>query len=289
MRWLVLKRKINYSLARVSLMCQDMTMVRLTRDQELEAFEKLAKGDQKAGDLIARTFMPFAAAVAREYLRYGLPESDICAEAYSGLFHAMRKFKPSFRLKFSTYSVFWIRAYVISYVLRTLSPVSGSPAYSSKHFFRLRREYAKCIQATCGDDDAARALVMTNLGLTADRYADMQAPVRAPMAEEPLSEPEGQGFAYPNVIPDPGPSPEDQCLASRRQDDIAAVALDLLGSLTPREQSVIIGQLMSDEPYSFAAIGRSLGLSRERTRQIFKMAMKKLRDAAEASNGREAL
>ena len=117
----------------------------LDRHYEVALFERFrASGDARAADEIVRASLPSVVMIAQRYRRYGLREGELVAEGNFGLVRALTKFDPSRGNRFMTYATYWIRAYVIDYVIRSWSLVGGgSGALRSRLFFKLRRERAR--------------------------------------------------------------------------------------------------------------------------------------------------
>ena len=123
-----------------------MTMVqklpKLTREDELELCKQWQNhADTKARDKLVRCHLRYVVAIALKYRRYGLPLSELIAEGNFGIVHALSKFEPDRGNRFVTYAAYWIRAYILNYIIRSWSLVGvGSGALRSKMFFKLRRE-----------------------------------------------------------------------------------------------------------------------------------------------------
>ena len=97
--------------------------------------------DRAAADRLVRSHLRYVVAIALKYRRYGIPLSELIAEGNFGVVHALKKFEPERGNRFVTYAAYWIRAYILNYIIRSWSLVGvGSGALRSKMFFKLRRE-----------------------------------------------------------------------------------------------------------------------------------------------------
>src|SRR6187401_181936 len=117
----------------------------LTRDRERElALRWKTDRDAAAADELVKAHLRYVVATALKFRRYGIPLDELIAEGSFGVVHALGKFDPDRGTRFVTYAAYWIRAYILNYVLRSWSLVgSGAGALRSKNFFRLRRERAR--------------------------------------------------------------------------------------------------------------------------------------------------
>ncbi|HWZ92417.1 MAG TPA: sigma-70 family RNA polymerase sigma factor, partial [Polyangiaceae bacterium] len=148
----------------------------LSREQELALITSwLGQGDEAARDQLVRSQLRYVIFIATKYRRYGLPISELVAEGNFGLVHALQKFDPSRGTRFGAYGSHWIRAYILDYVLRSWTMVSGSAALRSKLFFKIRRERARILNWVA-DGEQADALLARRLDLP---QAKVSAMVRA--------------------------------------------------------------------------------------------------------------
>lgn len=113
-----------------------------TREEELELVKAFRQnGSEHARDALVRAHLRHVVAIALKYRRYGLPVADLVAEGNFGIVHALSKFDSDRGTRFVTYAAYWIRAYILNYIIRSWSLVGvGSGALRSKTFFKLRRE-----------------------------------------------------------------------------------------------------------------------------------------------------
>lgn len=250
----------------------------LDRDEEHETAVRAAAGDERARDHLVRSNLRFVVAMAVQHQRKGVRLADLVAEGNVGLVIASKKFDPTRGTRFVTYAGFWIRAYILDLIVRASAVVgAGSGPMRSKIFFRLRRERARLAQA--GIDGAERTRILAEkLGTTEARIEHMighldlravsvDAPIGSETATTLLDTMEGN-------VPDP-----EHRLVDEEASSIAHRRLhDALAKLDPRERFIVEQRFMQDEEPSLADLGRTLGVSRERARQLEVRAHGKLRE-----------
>jgi len=218
-------------------------------------------------------------AIALRYRRYGVPVEELVSEGNFGLVHALGKFEPGRGTRFVTYAAYWIRAYVLNHVIRSWSLVGvGSGALRSKMFFRLRRERVK-IANLVGDGDQADALLAQAMGLP---EATVQAMVRRLDARDVSLDTkpfDDSSTSLGDLLAAPDRSQEETLAASERDDQVRIAVRSAMSELDERERYIAENRLMADhdDELSLAEIGRRLGVSRERARQLEVRTKRKLR------------
>jgi len=250
----------------------------LDRDHESALFTRLrVDGDPRAADEIVRASLPSVVMIAQRYRRYGLREGELVAEGNFGLVRALAKFDPGRGIRFMTYASYWIRAYVIDYVIRSWSLVgAGSGALRSRHFFKLRRERAK-VSNLLGDGEQAERVLAERVGVDQKELGPMLR--RLEVRDVSLDLPSIEGApALAERLPAPGDVERD--LAEREQLELMRLPIhSAVSTLDPRERYIVEHRLMADseDELSLAQIGRNLGVSRERARQLEARVKRKLR------------
>jgi RNA polymerase sigma-32 factor len=250
----------------------------LDREEELALFQRFREhGDPRAAEVLARTHLRHVVMIAQRYGRYGLRPAELIAEGNFGLVHALGKFDVSRGYRFMTYARHWIRAYVIDYVLRTWSLVrTGSGALRSKLFFKLRRERMRVVNAL-GEGEAADRLLAERLDLSPAELTSMLGRLEGRDLSLDVPQPDGQPSLSERLF---APDDQERTLAELQ---IRAMLKDVVrsavGKLDDRERFIVEHRLMADreEALSLAEMGRRLGVSRERARQLEERAKKKLR------------
>lgn len=252
---------------------------RLEREQEVElALRWKHYGDRAAGDALARSNLRHVVAVAMKYRRYGVPVSELIAEGNFGVVHALGKFDPDRGIRFVTYAAHWVRAYILDHVIKSWSMVGGgSGPLRSRLFFKLRRERVRAVNLM-GEGDAADNVVAERIGVTPDELRQMLHRLEA----RDLSLDVKVLDDSPVKLMDLLPAPDDQELSFFEHQvggSMRTVVERAVSELDPRERYIAERRLMADpaEELSLAEIGRSLGVSRERARQLEARTKRKLR------------
>jgi RNA polymerase sigma-32 factor len=250
---------------------------RLSREEEHELALRVRAGDIEAAHALVTANLRFVVAVALQYRRYGIPLWELIEEGSLGLMLAVRKFDPDRGTRFVTYAGYWIRAYVLDLVVKSTSMVgAGSGVLRSKLFFRLRRERAQI--ATLEQDPERR------LELLAERFG-----VDTEKARAMLTQLDGRDVSLQAAVRDDSSVTLLDTLRSTADDQERELAIaeeqrlvrnelsDALDSLDRRERYIVEKRIMGDDELSLAELGRQLGVSRERARQLEARAKRKLR------------
>jgi RNA polymerase sigma-32 factor len=253
----------------------------LSREIEGDVARKwLAEGDYGSADRLIRANLRYVVAIALTYRRYGLPLADLIAEGNFGLVHAVGKFNPDRGTRFVTYAAYWIRAYMLNYVIRSWSMVGvGSGPLRSKLFFRLRRERAR-IANLVGDNEEAAGILAERFGESKEKIMSLANRLEARDVSLDAKVFDDGSVAMLDTLESDEPSQEDTVAQQQSEDRIKESLRDALGDLDPRERFIVEVRMMADvdDALSLAEIGRRLGVSRERARQLEARAKRKLRD-----------
>lgn len=252
----------------------------LTREEELVlALRARDTGDPEAVRQLVEANLRHVVAIAISYRRYGLRLAELISEGNVGLMTALRKFDPDRGTRFVTYAAHWIRAYILDYVIRAWSIVGvGAGPLRSKVFFRLRREKAK-ISALTSDTTEITEQLAAKFGTTAEKISALAQRVEARDLSLDGKTHDDTMTSIVDAMPSPLPSQEERFFAEEESSGIQQRVRDALSDLDPRERYIVSVRVMADDPdeLSLAEIGRRLGVSRERARQIEARAKMKLR------------
>jgi len=250
---------------------------RLSREEEHDLALDAGKGDIHAAHRLVEANLRFVIAVALQYRRYGIPVSELIAEGSLGLMLAVRKFDPERGTRFVTYAGYWIRAYVLNLVVKSASMVGGgSGVLRSKLFFRLRRERAKL--ATL-EQDQGRVVeeLAQRFHVDAERMSRMLRQLDAKDVSLDVAAHPDSAHTMLDTLRDDSQNQEDELAASEQQDGLTGRLDVALESLDRRERYIVEQRIMGEDDVSLAELGRRLGVSRERARQIEARAKRKLR------------
>jgi RNA polymerase sigma-32 factor len=269
--------------ARRNLIRAAMKAPYLTREQEHElAVLWKEKGDQQALHEITTAHMRLVISMASKFRYFGVSTGDLIQEGHVGLLEAAARFEPDRDVRFSTYATWWIRASMQDYILRNWSIVRGGTSSAQKSlFFNLRRLRARLAQNS--EPLPAGTLyreISTALGVSEADVAMMDSRLSGPdtSLNAPVADDSGSSDRMDFLISDdplPDAVAEDVIDVERRSEWL----YDALGVLNPRELKIIRERRLQDEGATLESLGETLGISKERVRQIETRALEKLKSA----------
>lgn len=263
------------------------TIPRLSREDEHDLAVRVRDtGDPAALDQLARANLRYVVAIASKYARYRMPMSELVSEGSIGLVVAARKFDPDRGTRFVTYAAHWIRAFMLEHIIRGTSMVgTGSGAMRSKVFFRLRREKAKLIGQGFGGAEVAARLA-ESFGTTVEKLEEMEGRLAARDVSLDAPMHEDGTTALVEGMASPRRSQEEELSEAEEAVALSERVKDAVRDLDPRERFIVEARLLADAPseLSLAEIGRQLGVSRERARQIETRAKEKMKKRLLASD-----
>ena len=239
--------------------------------------------DREAAHKLVTSHLRLVAKIAMGYRGYGLPIGEVISEGNVGLMQAVRRFEPDKGFKLATYAMWWIRASIQEYILRSWSLVKmGTTASQKKLFFNLRKAKSRISALDEGDlrDDQVTTIA-TRLGVAKQDVIDMNrrlggdASLNAPLREE------GEG-EWQDWLVDDAPS-QESVLADREEADVRLAALkSALRVLNPRERRIFEARRLAEDPVTLEELSAEFGVSRERVRQIEVRAFEKVQAAVKA-------
>lgn len=239
------------------------------------------QSDERALHELTTAYMRLVISMAAKFRHYGLPLSDLVSEGNVGLMQAAARFEPAREVRFSTYAAWWIRSSIQDYVLRNWSIVrTGTTAAQKSLFFNLRRLRAK-IDDT-GDSvmtQENRKWVSEHLGVPerdvetmASRMSASDRSLNAPMSADGEAQ-------WQDLLPDTGATPDVEIMTAHDNAKRKVWIEEALKSLNPRETLIIMERRLTDDSVTLEVLGKRLGISKERVRQIEHQALGKLRKA----------
>jgi RNA polymerase sigma-32 factor len=254
----------------------------LERDEEHALALRWAEHqDQEALHKLTSAHMRLVISVAAKFRRYGLSMSDLIQEGHIGLLEAAARFDPYRGVRFSTYATWWIRASIQDFILRNWSIVRGGTSSSQKSlFFNLRRLRAKITNnnSQTNSQELYRQLADA-IGVSISDVANMDSRLSGPdmslnmtLSDESEGSAERQDFLLDNA-PLPDETVETLIDGERR----TAWLGNALNALNDRERQIIRSRRLSENGATLEELGNTLGISKERVRQIESRALEKLR------------
>ena len=237
-------------------------------------------GDRVAAHQLITSHLRLVAKMAIGYRGYGLPMGDVIAEGNVGLARAVKRFEPERGFRLTTYAMWWIKAAIQEYILRSWSLVKmGTSANQKKLFFNLRKAKRRISALDEGDLHPDQVKVIaTQLGVTDRDVIDMNrrlshdASLNAPIREDGAGE-------WQDWLIDERDSQEATLMASEEMDTRRAALSDALEGLNDRERRIFEARQLADEPVALGDLAIKFGVSRERVRQIEVRAFEKVQRA----------
>jgi RNA polymerase sigma-32 factor len=238
-------------------------------------------GDRDAAHRLIVSHLRLVAKIARGYRGYGLPLADLISEGHVGLMQAIERFEPERGFRFSTYAVWWIKAAIQEYVLRSWSLVRmGTTASHRKLFFNLRKVKSRISALDEGDmrPDQVK-LIAKRLGVTERAVIDMNRRLSGDASLNDTIREERDSAEWQDWLVSESPDQETTLAASEEFDDRRNALSVVLGALNARERRIFKGRRLAEDPMTLAELADEFGLSRERVRQIEARAFEKVQEA----------
>jgi RNA polymerase sigma-32 factor len=259
----------------------------LSKDEEFMLGKRWREHeDPEAAEKLVTSHLRLVAKIAMGYRGYGLPVAEVISEGNVGLMQAVKKFDPDKGFRLATYAMWWIRASIQEYILRSWSLVKmGTTAAQKKLFFNLRRMKSQMQALEEGDlkPDQVEEIA-TKLGVTTDEVVSMNGRLSGPDASlnAPLRGTEGEGQWQDWLSDDEAESQEDELAQSDEFETRMTLLQSAMGELNEREQHILQERRLTEEPKTLEELADQYGVSRERIRQIEVRAFEKLQKAMKA-------
>ncbi|MCJ2057680.1 RNA polymerase sigma factor RpoH [Methylobacterium sp. J-048] len=237
-------------------------------------------GDREAAHRLVTSHLRLVAKIAMGYRGYGLPIGEVVSEGNVGLMQAVKRFDPDKGFRLATYAMWWIKAAIQEYILRSWSLVKmGTTANQKKLFFNLRKAKGKISALDEGDlrPDQVKQIA-TRLGVPEQDVIDMNRRLSGDTSlNAPLRE-EGEG-EWQDWLVDNAPSQETVLAREQEGQNRLSALRDALGVLNPRERRIFEARRLAEDPITLEDLSGEFGVSRERVRQIEVRAFEKVQEA----------
>jgi RNA polymerase sigma-32 factor len=235
-------------------------------------------GDREAAYRLVTSHLRLAAKIALRYRGYGLPVADLVSEANLGLMLAVKRFKPEKGVRLATYAMWWIKATVHEYILRSWSLVKiGTTAAQKKLFFNLRKLKNRISAGEDADLTPEQVKYIANeLNVDSREVVEMNGRMRGDIS---LNVPVTRNDASAEMqdwLVDPAPDPESLLADVEDRSRVKTALKDALDRLTPRERQIVGARFLAEQPTTLEDLGATFGISRERVRQIEVRALQKI-------------
>ena len=255
----------------------------LTPEQEYMLAKRFQEhGDNEAAAQLVTSHLRLVAKIAMGYRGYGLPMSELISEGNIGLMQGVKKFEPDRGFRLATYAMWWIRASIQEFILRSWSLVKmGTTAAQKKLFFNLRRMKNNLEAFEDGDlrpEDVEK--IATDLGVSNEDVVSMNrrmamggdTSLNVPMRED------GDG-QWQDWLSDEGPLQDERVADAQEADVRHGMLVEAMADLNEREKHILAERRLAEEPKTLEELSQVYGVSRERVRQIEVRAFEKLQKA----------
>jgi RNA polymerase sigma-32 factor len=259
----------------------------LAKDQEFMLAQRWKEHqDPEAAHQLVTSHLRLVAKIAMGYRGYGLPIGEVISEGNVGLMQAVKKFEPDKGFRLATYAMWWIRASIQEYILRSWSLVKmGTTAAQKKLFFNLRKAKSQISAFEEGDMRPEQvSLIATKLGVLDEEVISMNrrlsgpdSSLNAPLRSDSESE-------WQDWLQDETQVSQESVLAETEEHTIRMSLLDeAMKELSDRERHILTERRLKDDPTTLEELAAEYGVSRERVRQIEVRAFEKLQKAMRAA------
>lgn len=250
---------------------------RLDRAAELALAVRYRDGDQQAGDDLVNASLRSVVKIAHGYRGYGFRLSELVAEGNVGLLRALRRFEPERGLRFMTYASYWVRAHILTYVLKHWSLVGvGTGPTQSKLFFRLHREKGK-LAARLGEGIDLTPYLAQVFECSEARIRRMEQRLDARDLSLDMKVHREGAATFMDTLEDDSLAQEPACVSAEIAGIVRERVARAMDTLDARERLILNRRLLADdERETLTDLGKELGISRERVRQLEKRVKGKL-------------
>jgi RNA polymerase sigma-32 factor len=231
--------------------------------------------------MLIQSHLRLVVKIANKFKNYGLPTADLVAEGNMGLIQALKKFEPRQGFRFSTYSMWWIRAFIQDYVLRSWSLVKiGTTSAQKKLFFNLGKIKRKLgVQSNEFDLSQEKIKhIAETLNVSSQEVVDMNS--RLTQSDSSLNHKigeDGEGLESMDLLADTRPNQEQISIENQQKEQKRNLFKKAFEQLNLREQEIIFKRQLSEDSQTLEELSQHYKVSRERIRQIEESALKKLK------------
>jgi RNA polymerase sigma-32 factor len=257
----------------------------LSHEEEFELATRYRKSnDIEAAHKLITSNLRFVVKVAFEYKSYGVKLLDLIQEGNIGLMMAVKKFDPYKGYRFISYAIWWIRAYIQNFIIKTWSLVKIGTTQAQKKLFYKIGKVRKFLEAE-GGDEKNYELLARDLDVAKEDIIEMEQ--RMSSRDVSLDAPFGEDHDLTpmELLQEGSPNQEESLIEEQEKKILEGEVLDAMKRLNEKEAFVIKNRIMAESPLTLQEIGDHLKLSRERVRQIESEALKKLKREISPSVG----
>jgi len=241
-------------------------------------------GDRDAAHKLVTSHLRLVAKIAMGYRGYGLPISEVISEGNVGLMQAVKRFEPEKGFRLATYAMWWIKAAIQEYILRSWSLVKmGTTANQKKLFFNLRKAKSKISALEEGDlrPDQVK-LIAKRLGVTEQDVVDMNRRLGGDVSLNAPIRDDGDSGEWQDWLVDEVSDQETRLVEDEESDNRRKALGEALSVLNERERRIFEARRLADDPITLEDLAAEFGVSRERVRQIEVRAFEKVQRAVKS-------
>jgi len=240
-------------------------------------------GDRDAAHRLVTSHLRLVAKIAMGYRGYGLPISEVISEGNVGLMQAVKRFEPEKGFRLATYAMWWIKAAIQEYILRSWSLVKlGTTANQKKLFFNLRKTKSKISALDEGDLRPDQVKIIARwLGVTEQDVVDMNRRLGGDVSLNAPTREEGDSGEWQDRLVDEISDQETRLAESEESDNRRKALGEALSVLNERERRIFEARRLADDPITLEDLAAEFGVSRERVRQIEVRAFQKVQNAVQ--------
>mgnify|MGYP002620190852 FL=1 len=247
--------------------------------------------DTAAAHKLVTSHLRLVAKIAMGYRGYGLPIGEVISEGNVGLMQAVKKFEPERGFRLATYAMWWIKASIQEYILRSWSLVKmGTTANQKRLFFNLRKVKGKIQALDEGDLKPEQiAEIATRLNVSEAEVVSMNRRLSGDASlNAPIRASEGESGEWQDWLVDDSQSQEQTLIEQDELENRRSMLSEAISVLNERERRIFEARRLSEDPMTLEDLSSEFGISRERVRQIEVRAFEKVQDAVKASARRQA-
>ena len=250
----------------------------------------LEHSDTSAAHKLVTSHLRLVAKIAMGYRGYGLPIGEVISEGNVGLMQAVKKFEPERGFRLATYAMWWIKAAIQEYILRSWSLVKmGTTANQKRLFFNLRKVKGKIQALDEGDLKPDQVTeIATRLNVSEAEVVSMNRRLSGDASlNSPIRATEGESGEWQDWLVDDHDSQEDTLIEQDELESRRSMLSEAMSVLNDRERRIFEARRLSDEPQTLEELSSEFDISRERVRQIEVRAFEKVQDAVKAAAKRQ--
>ncbi len=247
-------------------------------------------GDTEAAHKLVTSHLRLVAKIAMGYRGYGLPIGEVISEGNVGLMQAVKKFEPERGFRLATYAMWWIKASIQEYILRSWSLVKmGTTANQKRLFFNLRKVKGKIQALDDGDLKPEQiAEIATRLNVSEEEVVSMNRRLSGDASlNAPIRATEGESGEWQDWLVDDSDSQEQMLIEQDELDNRRKMLANAMSVLNDRERRIFEARRLAEEPLTLEELSGEFDISRERVRQIEVRAFEKVQDAVKAEAKRQ--